>query len=123
MKRQSDINIYVKGCSVDALVQWLDGVIGKLERLPDTGELVIYTGKIGPVIFTEMNDSSLEIWFNTSKTPWASDVDCGRQAVRELNCIVICEPSQQYFPEVHPLSETFLQIDEDGERSIVIDDM
>ena len=51
MKKQSDIEIYVKGCSIDVLLEWIENAIGKLERVPDTGEEMIYNGKTARLLF------------------------------------------------------------------------
>ena len=120
MKRLSNIEIYVEGCSIDVLVRWIEKAIGKLERAPDVGKEAIYDSKIGSVIISPSAGSFTSVWFNTDETPWATDVDCGRQAVRDLNCIVRCDPGL-HFPEVDPLSDTFLQISADGERFVGVD--
>ncbi len=41
MKRLSNIEIYVEGCSIDVLVRWIEKAIGKLERAPDAGKAAI----------------------------------------------------------------------------------
>ncbi|KAB2910767.1 MAG: hypothetical protein F9K29_24140 [Hyphomicrobiaceae bacterium] len=32
------------------------------------------------------------IFFGSPRTPWRNDVDCARQAARELQCEVRCDP-------------------------------
>jgi len=122
MKRQSDIEIYVKGCPNDVLVAWIEKIFGKLKRVPDTSYMIIYDSEVCRIIITPSDYSFTSVNFCSAETPWATHVDCGRQAVRDLNCIVHCDPGQN-FPEVDPLSDIFLEISADGERLVELEDI
>jgi hypothetical protein len=79
----------------------------------------LYPSLLGIVIVTPniQDGPFVGVEFNMPHIPWATAVDCGRQAARELGCVVRCEPGQ-YFPEVDPLSDAVLEIDGDTERII-----
>ena len=117
MKRQPEIEIFLHGCPMERLLTWIEMVIGPLGKPEEAGESIIYPGPIGPIIVTPVRDGFASVWFNTSRSPWETDVDCARQAARELKCTVRCDPGQ-HFPEVHPLSDIFLEITGETERLI-----
>lgn len=112
MDRQPEIEVYLRDCPMERLVAWLRSIIGPLEDPVEAGAAVVYRSAIGPIVVTPSIDDGpfVGVWFNTRCSPWATDVDCGRQAAIELGCTVRCCPGQQ-FPEV-PLwaSDIFLEI-------------
>ncbi len=120
MERQPDIEIYVRGCSTERLVAWLESVVGPLGPLEAAGAAIVYPSRIGPVVLTPRIKGGpfVSVWFNSPNTPWATDVDCARQVARELCCVVRCDPGL-HFPEA-PLwaSDQFLDI-ADGVEKIV----
>src|SRR5207248_4042795 len=94
LKRQSDIEVYVRDCPMERLGAWLQSVFGPLEAPVEAGDAVVYTGSTGPVVVTPGIEGGpfVGVWFNTPLSPWATDVDCARQAARELGCTVRCCP-------------------------------
>lgn len=117
MERQPNIEIFLHGCPMEQLLTWIEMIIGPLEKPEEAGDSTIYPGPIGPTIVTPVQDGFVSVCFNTSLTPWETDVDCARQAARELKCTVRCDPGQ-HFPEVHPASDIFLEINGETERLI-----
>jgi hypothetical protein len=120
LERQLEIAIFVRDCPNERLIAWIESAIGPLGEPEPAGEAVVYPSLLGPVILTAGIEGGLfvSIWFNTPQSPWATDVDCGRQAARELGCTVRCSPGEN-FPEVHPASPVFLEIECGAERLVV----
>lgn len=118
MPRQSDIQVFVRSVPA-SVVGWLESVAGPLGDPQDGGAAIIYTSAIGPVIVTpDMQPGDfIGIWFNTQRSPWATDVDCAREAAVALGCAVRCDPGS-HFPEVPPQSAVFLEIHDGCERLV-----
>lgn len=112
MERQPEIEFYVRDCPSDRLLAWLESVVGRVAPVEAAGAATIYSSRIGPVVVTFRIEGGpfVGVWFNSPDTPWATDVDCGRQAARELGCVVRCCPGE-HFPEVPWwASDKFLEI-------------
>jgi hypothetical protein len=117
MERQSDIEIYVQGCSESRILDWVVSSVGLLRRAYDGEGRTIYAGLVGLVVITqEVEDGPFtSVWFNTPHTRWATDVECGRAAAAELGCVVRCSPGAE-FPD-----DTFLEIAGSSERLVGFD--
>ena len=112
MERQPEIEVYLRDCPTERLVAWLRAVIGPLEDPVEAGAAIVYPSAIGAVVVTPCIEDGpfVGVWFNTNRSPWTTDVDCARQAARELVCTVRCDPGQ-HFPEVPRwVSDVFLEI-------------
>ena len=119
MKQQTGIEIYVKDCSNEQRVAWIESAFGTLGTPEDMGGMTLYASSPGPIIISDnIEDRTFaSVWFKTPQSPWKIDVDCGRQAARELGCIVRCDPGQQ-LPEGSPTSDMFLEIKGNDERLV-----
>src|SRR5262245_25283930 len=114
--RQTNIEIFAD-CSQERLLAWVESVIGGLSTGEVAGAATIYQSSAGSVITTPIEDSDfISIWFSTPHSPWATDVDCARQAAREIRCVVRCDPGVAY--DVDPYSDVFLQIADSSETLI-----
>ena len=120
MKRQPDIEIYLKDCPMDKLIVWLTSLFGNLEPPVEAGNSTVFHSAIGPVIITaQLEDGEFfSVWFNTPNSPWATDMECARQASYDLKCLVRC-CSGQYFSEVPAESDIFLEIEKEVESLTV----
>ena len=116
VERQPEIEIYVRDCPKTQLTAWLVSVIGPLGQPEVAGTSTTYPSAIGPVVVTSGIEDGpfVSVWFNTPHSPWATDVDCARQAARELRCAVRCCPGKCY-PKVHLSPEAVLEIEGDSE--------
>ena len=123
MKSQSNIEIYIRDCPMDRLLAWLESVVGPLRPTVDTDGIVVYATAVGPVIITPAvaDGTFVGVCFNSPNTPWDTDVDCARQASRELQCVVRCDPGE-HFPDVDPLSDVFLEIADGAEKLVELTD-
>lgn len=78
----------------------------------------MYASQIGKVIITPVEEREfMGVWFNTPHSPWATDVDCAREAARYLMCVVRCDP-ERHFNVIPSMSDTFLEIEGDVERLV-----
>jgi hypothetical protein len=122
MKRLPNLEIFVAGCLLEHIENWLAAVVGPLlESAEPIGTGMLLTSAVGPIILTPDigKDSFTSIYFTTPDLPWPTDVDCARQAARELGVTVRCDPGE-HFPEVDPLSDLFLEISSAGEERIIL---
>jgi hypothetical protein len=119
MERQRDVEIYVRDCPPDRLFAWLEGVVGLLGPAEEAGSALVYPSRVGAVVVCPGIEGGpfVGIWFNTPDSPWRTDVECARQAARELECTVRCDPGKQFAP-VHPASDVFLEIGGGEERLV-----
>jgi hypothetical protein len=108
------------------LIAWLNKVVGPLEIANSLVGTTFYSSSLGPIVVTSWTEEGsfeeesfieVNVFLNTPTPSWATHADFGRQAAREMTCVVQCEPDENY-PEVHPLSDVFLEINGDGERLI-----
>ena len=111
--------MYLRDCTIDRAVAWVRANVGPLAGPLDGGESVVYHLAAGAVVFTPGVEGGplLGVWFNTADRPWATDVDCARAAVAALGCVVRCDPGSSY-PDVHPQSDVFVEIDGTSERLV-----
>ena len=74
MERQAEIEIYVKDCSNDRVLAWVESVVGALGQPEEVGAdgAMVYPSPIGPVIVNPniKGGSFGSVWFNTSHSPW-----------------------------------------------------
>lgn len=119
MEKQGEIMIYVRGCTVARMLDWAASRLGELSTPEVVGDATVYGSPCGPLIVTAGIEDGpfVSLWFNTPHTPWQTDVDCGRDAARELGCTVRCDPGQ-HFPGVSPHSPVFLEVVGDRETLV-----
>ena len=120
LKRDKEVAIYVS-CPLERLIAWLNVLVGPLEESARVAETFFYQSSVGPVVVICVQDHPfIDVCFHTHNSPWTTHVDFGRQAARELGCMVRCEPGH-YYPEVDPLSNVWLEINADQERLIALE--
>lgn len=105
------IAIYID-CSKEQFLKWINSIVGHLKEDVKIGDdTIFYSGSMGRLLVMSNDGSSfLEVNCFFTPQPWATHVECSRQAAREVKCKVRCEPGA-YYPEVNPLSNTWLEID------------
>lgn|GEM_PF-6436396 len=106
-----EIWIYVD-CPREKLVEWLRSLIGPFKENVkiDDATTIFYSKQGFLLIMSNSENSWLEVGLHSPPLLWMTPLECGRQLARELKCKVRCEPGTDY-PEVHPLSDTCLEID------------
>jgi hypothetical protein len=124
MVNQSTIEIYVRDCPSERLLGWVTSVLSQTLLVCREERLTVYRSQVHgndiPVVTTDgvADGTFTSIFFNSPHTPWRNDVDCARQAARELQCEVRCDPVA-----VRPLAGPgeFLRIVDGREEYIVWD--
>jgi hypothetical protein len=120
LQRQPEIEVYLCDCTEERLVAWLESVVGPLGEPEEPGASIVYSSTIGPVVVTPGIEGGpfVGVWFNTSRTPWTTDLDCARQAARELGCTVRCCPGQLFTEVPWWVSDVFLEISGGAEELV-----
>lgn len=111
MERQSQIEIYVRDCSIAEVLAWAGSRLGRVGTPEAAGDATVYETSCGPLIVTPAIEGGpfVSLWFNTPRTPWETDLDCARDAARELGCPVRCDPGPHY-PGVTNRPSTFVEV-------------
>ncbi|MEO9653751.1 hypothetical protein [Marinomonas sp.] len=93
---QPDIEIYVLSCPTDRIIDWLTNEFFVVQS-PSTQGLCTK-------LWIKHNEADIEvtileqaagkrftsIWFNSDKTPWATDADCAQHAYQALQHEIRC---------------------------------
>ena len=112
-----DIEARARTSDRDAVLALLLNRIGALTRIDDlSDELGIRTyaceGII--VVFQSLEDGFVSVWVR-GPCPWPSSAALGRFLAAQLDCLVWCEPGEEY-PEIPMYSSVFLEIEGGVER-------
>lgn len=119
MDPTSDLEIFVRDCSLPDIRAWLSTIFGSVSEYEEAGHsLICQTRDVRFVITPGIeNGPYTSIWFAKSGTPWRSDADCARQAAQQLEVTVRCDPGEEY-PDPHPCSPVMLEISNGTERLV-----
>ncbi len=93
---QPDIEIYVLSCPTSRIIDWLTDEFLVLKSPATSG--------LATKLWIKHNDTDIEvtileqaagkrftsIWFNSDKTPWATDSDCAQHAYQALQHEIRC---------------------------------
>ena len=87
--------IYVRALSEAAAADWLERVLGDVERVQEAPIVTYegrYEGTIVPVQVTEhvKNGPYTSLWFNAPTLPWTSAQECARAAHEAFGAEVLC---------------------------------
>ncbi len=116
-----NVEIYIEDVEEVSLMEWISSVLEEVAEVQREDDMVILSGvyekSVIPVIVQKnVEDLNLTgVWFNSEVTPWASDMDCAREAHRALRKTVQCDPGDDY-----PHPDQFMEISENGERLLTI---
>jgi hypothetical protein len=111
------IEIYVRECSEDEAVAWLQTLFDDLEHQEDAIVRTYegtYDGASVPVQIAERveNGPYTSLWFNAPEMPWDEAPACAREAHEALEKEVLCFLSDPERPW------TMLQVTADGEEYV-----
>lgn len=122
----SDIEIYIREPVLKRVLGWIKSKLGPIEELPvDQSQQdvrMFRTTEHQPSV-PIMIQSSIEggpyvgIWFDSSATPWSTDVDCARDAFEAFGLPVQCDPGPS-----HEDQDDFFRIDSSGESIVHLKD-
>ncbi|MCK5893203.1 MAG: hypothetical protein KAG53_02080 [Endozoicomonadaceae bacterium] len=120
---QSDIEIYVKCISIDSIITWLESVGDKSSEINQEGRSYTLTltinNKLIPITIVEgaAGKAWTSLWFNSTETPWGSDVDCARACYLALNCQVRCNGA--FWQDNSASMDEWWQITENGDERLI----
>lgn len=119
MSTSADIEIFVRDCNEHRLVEWMRSRLGILTGPLSDGATHTYDSPCGPIIVTPAIESGpfTGVWFNTTSSPWKTELDCARDAARALDCTVRCDPGTSV-PGLSPLASTMLEVTGSAERLV-----
>jgi hypothetical protein len=115
---QSDIEIYIKNIGAPAAEQWLQAMGWQTEALilnRTTTKIVVNTGDKSFTVLAVSSGKFTSVWFQSDQTPWASDLECARQAWQHFGKEV--RSSQGGWQEDNK-DDRWWQLDDSGETLI-----
>jgi hypothetical protein len=120
---QPDIEIYVKGATVEELRSWLAQRFGALENEASRGAMQHFRAeRDGSVIPVRVMPGAVgkqwtSVWLDSPDTPWANDLACARDCFSFVGKEVRCATgSWQEDDDADP--DAFLRVNADGETEI-----
>ncbi|MCO4838098.1 MAG: hypothetical protein KC426_08435 [Oceanospirillaceae bacterium] len=123
---QSDIEIYVKSVSPDAVKAWLETVTVSLDVQSSNPKRQAYWATFADavqdqqkefeiIVLNKVQSNFSSIWFNTKNTPWATDKACAQAAFAHFNSAIRCVVSGW---QEGDSPDQWLHIDSEGEEVI-----
>lgn len=94
--RHPDIEIYVKGRTLDEIQSWLSSHTNELNITSSKGQIheidLLFGEHWVPVMIHEKvaGKAWTSVWFKTNQSPWAQDLACARAASAEMDTQVRC---------------------------------
>lgn len=116
-KTMNDIGIYIRELTTEEALLWLQSIFNEI-RVIDESESIYQAEINGQLQKIQIqqgieNKNVCEIYFNPNHTPWENDEACARQAHKELNKVVFCDPEgDKYAPT------QFIEFSVSGEKII-----
>lgn len=93
-ERFPDIEVYILKAEADDIQTWLTSVFKRVEQQNKNAKSVQWLVDNMEVLYTaESNKNFASLWFKENKTPWNSDLDCGRVLHEALGNEVRCSNS------------------------------
>lgn len=96
MTNHPDIEIYIKNCKLDEVLQWLSERLDSVKATGSKGMLhqfsASYQGHKFAIAVHEkaLGKAWISVWFQSNTTPWKVDLDCAREASAVLKAQVRC---------------------------------
>ena len=94
-ERHPDIEIYIKQQTVEQIVTWLQSRFADLTPTQKKGNTHHFKAQheghsIAVMLIYQAAKDFSSLWFDSSQTPWATDLDCARQAQQQLGTEIRC---------------------------------
>jgi len=124
----TDIEIYIKSVSPEAIKTWLETCTSSLDVQSSNPKRQAYWATFSGMTDTDDQQAEFEIivlnkvqsnfssvWFNTKYTPWENDKACAKEAFEHFQSTVRCVASSWQEGDA---PDQWLSIDADGEQTI-----
>lgn len=91
-----DIEIYIKNCSQEQVINWLSMIAINIEITKQTEQTLkldidFEQGNTQAVFQHKVSGKAWSsLWFKTNNTAWPTDLTCAEQAVKSLNTQIRC---------------------------------
>lgn len=126
---QTDIEIYIKSASPEAIKTWLEACTSSLEVKSSSPQRQTYwatfTGARNDtankqqafeiIVLSKVEGHFSSIWFNTTNTPWTNDRACAQDAFNHFQSTIRCVASSWQEGDA---PDQWLNIDAQGETTI-----
>ncbi|WP_426417314.1 hypothetical protein [Aestuariirhabdus sp. LZHN29] len=119
---QPDIEIYIKGTSLNAIRQWLDASFDSIEEGQHKGNSyqfqAFHDGQGIPVMVVEKaaGKQFTSVWFDSSATPWNDDLSCARAAYQQLARPVRCNGG--FWEDGSDAVDSWMEVSDQGEQTV-----
>jgi hypothetical protein len=94
--RHPDLEIYIKNCTAEQILQWLADQCKNVEILSSTQhshelELLFSDQYVKSSIQQKVSGKAwTSLWFKSNETPWNTDLECAVQASQQMNTQIRC---------------------------------
>lgn len=126
---QTDIEIYIKAATPEAIQEWLSLITLSLDAKSFSPKRQAYWATMQSldetideaskefeiIVLSSVQNNYSSIWFNSAKTPWANDKACAKQAFDHFKSAVRCTASGW---QEGDQPDQWLHIDDSGEEVI-----
>jgi len=119
---QTDIEIYIKSVSPEAIKTWLETCTSSLDVKSSSPKRQAYWATFSGsdqefeiIALNKVESNFSSVWFNTKNTPWANDKSCAQHAFAHFKSAVRCVASGWQEGDA---PDQWLNIDADGETTI-----
>jgi hypothetical protein len=121
----TDIEIYIKSVSPEAIKAWLETCTSSLDVQSSNPKRQAYWATFSGagnqqsefeiIVLNKVQSNFSSVWFNTKSTPWANDKACAQQAFEHFQSTVRCVASSWQEGDA---PDQWLNIDVEGENTI-----
>ena len=118
--RYPDIEVYLRGVDTAAIQAWVESLsdtpVSWQQKGRTTRGTATLKGQSVPVHLIERATGCWHcIWFESDRTPWPTDLDCGRDVFRALGGVVRCSSGSW---SEQPEDEGWMELTAQGERPV-----
>lgn len=121
--RQPDIEIYLKEDCLDELTGWLQQHVGAVELGPWAGNtrrgVLRADTAIALMIVRRAAGKWASVWFDSDRTPWATDLDCARSVAGGINREVRCSIGGWEEQQGETNADSWMKVTADGEEEFI----
>jgi hypothetical protein len=121
MTPHPDIEIYIKRPSVEVVLDWLRErfQLGEVRKKGETLECHLQPNDLIVIIVPgAVKGGFTSVWFKHGLTPWATDVDCAREAFARFHLEVRCSTGPWQEDEEHVEEGGWLRLTSAGEQVV-----